>query len=234
MRMPSRHPRAELLFGSQVLPELLQVVLTSPETRFGWSDLNRVLAGANRDSLYRALGRAAELGLIKREPKGRYGVYSANTDSPLYRDVRRILSKLETRRSSGADGPESLSQLARDLQKLKVNNRNKLPAAALARILQFVDDFRSRRRTMQRQMISSKPAHTGSAVLDAYLAGVAEQLSNEAGLPAPAWVEDPDRFLPRWWIESDVPSARPTAVAQSPAAFRRRGIFVSERVLERA
>lgn len=234
MTMPNRQPNAELLFGSEVLPELLQVVLSVPDKRFGWKDLNTALAGANRDSLYRALGRAVELGVIKREPKGRYGVYSANTDSSLYRDLRRILPKLETRRSSGAYAPESLSDLARDLRKLKIKGQTKLPATASARILQFVDDFRSRRRTTQRQMLDKKPLHTGSALVDAYLAGVAEQLSSEVGLSAPSWIEDPDRFLRRWWIESDVPSARPTAFAQSPAAFRRRGIFVSERALERA
>jgi hypothetical protein len=232
--MPTRQPSADLLFGSEVLPQILQVVLNAPDQRFGWTDLSKSLAGANRDSLYRALGRAVELGVIKREPKGRYGVYSANTESPLYRDLRRLLTKLETRRHNGAYAPESIASLARDLRTLKIRSRTKLPAEASARILQFVDDFRSRRRTTKRDLLSRKPVATGSKLLDAYLAAVAEQLSSEAGLPPPAWVEDPDRFLRQWWIESDVPSARPTALAQSPTAFRRRGIFVSERALERA
>jgi len=232
--MPIRQPSADLLFGSEVLPQVLQVLLNAPDRRFGWVDLSRSLAGANRDSLYRALGRAVELGVVKREPKGRYGVYSANTDSPLYRDLRRLLAKLETRRHNGTYAPESIADLARDLRRTTIRSQTKLPGEANARILQFVDDFRSRRRTAQRDLLSRKPATTGSKLIDAYLAAVAEQLSTEAGLPAPAWVEDPDRFLQRWWIESDVPSARPTAVAQSPAAFRRRGIFVSERALERA
>jgi len=175
-----------------------------------------------------------ELGVIKREPKGRYGIYSANTDSPLYRDLRRVLTKLETRRYNGTYAPESVADLARDLRQLKIRSQTKLPAEATARILQFVDDFRSRRRSTQRQLLTRTPGLTGSALIDAYLAGAAEYLSNEVGLPAPVWVEDPDRFLRTWWIESDVPSARPTAVAQSPAAFRRRGIFVSEKALERA
>jgi hypothetical protein len=228
------NPRADLLFGSELLPQLLEVVLKSPRRRFGWTDLNRALAGVNRDSLYRALGRAVELGVIKREPKGRYGVYSANTGSPLYRDLRRLLSRLETRRHNGAYAPESLDELAAHLKRLKTKSQTDVPTEASALIFQFLDDFRSRRRNVQRQLMSEKPAATGKVVIDAYLAGVAEYLSNEAGLPAPPWVEDPDRFLTRWWIESDVPSARPTAMAQSPAAFRRRGIFVSERALERA
>jgi hypothetical protein len=226
-------PRADLLFGSEGLPELLEVVLNAPTKRFGWSDLNRDLAGMNPESLYRALGRAVELGVVRREPKGRYGLYSANTESPLYRDLRRLLSKVETRRRNRTYTPQSLVELARDLRSLKVG-QTELPDEAMALILQFVDDFRSRRRDQQRDLIGRKPGPTGSAVVNAYLAALAEHLSNEAGLSAPAWVDDPARFLKQWWIESDVPSARPTAMAQSPAAFRRRGIFISERALERA
>jgi hypothetical protein len=227
-------PRAHLLFGSEVLPELLEVVLGAPRRRFGWSELSRALADVNPESLYRALGRAVELGVIKREPKGRYGIYSANTDSPLYRDLRRTLSNLEVRRRSDTYAPESLADLANHLKRLKIKAQTALPNEAAGLILQFVDDFRSRRRNKQRQLISDKPATTGSPLIDAYLAALAEYLSNESGLAAPAWVEDPDRFLTRWWIESDVPSARPSALAQSPASFRRRGIFISERALERA
>ena len=152
--MSNRQPSAELLFGSEVLPELLQVLLNAPDKRFGWTDLNRSLAGANRDSLYRALGRAVELGVIKREPKGRYGIYSANTDSPLYRDLRRVLAKLETRRHNGTYAPESVADLARDLRQLKIQSQTKMPPEATARILQFVDDFRSRRRSTQRQLLA--------------------------------------------------------------------------------
>ncbi|SRR6266568_997249 len=232
--MPNRQPAADLLFGSEVLPGLLEVVLSAPEKRFGWTDLNRALAGVTRDSLYRALGRAVELGVIRREPKGRYGIYSANTESALYRDLRRLLTKLETRRHNRAYAPESLADLATAIKRLKIRSQTGMPTEASALILQFVDDFRSRRRATQRQLLIEKPGHVGSALVDAYLAGIAEHLSNEVGLPAPAWVEDRDRFLSQWWIESDVPSARPTAVAQSPAAFRRRGVFISERALERA
>ena len=151
-----------------------------------------------------------------------------------YRDLRRLLGKLDTRRHNASYAAESFTDLARDLRRLNVISQNQLPHDASALILQFVDDFRSRRRSVQRDLVSRRPPQTGSRLLDAYLAGLAEYLSNEVGVPVPAWVEDPDRFLREWWIESDVPSARPTAIAQSPAAFRRRGIFISERALERA
>jgi hypothetical protein len=230
----SKVPKAHLLFGSEVLPELLEVLFGAPKTRFGWSDLNRALAGVNPDSLYRALGRAVELGVVRREPKGRYGVYSANTDSPLYADLRRTLSKVEVRRRGGTYVPETLVDLAKRLKRLRINDRTAMSGKTPALMLQFMDDFRSRRRNDQRELIRDSPDHTGSSLIDAYLAALAEHLANEVGLGAPAWVEDPDRFLTKWWVESDVPSAGPTAFAQSPAAFRRRGIFISERALERA
>src|ERR1019366_4840746 len=98
------------------------------------SELSRALADVNPESLYRALGRAVELGVIKREPKGRYGIYSANTDSPLYRDLRRVLTKLETRRHNGTYAPESVADLAKDLRQLKIKSQTKMSAEATARI----------------------------------------------------------------------------------------------------
>jgi hypothetical protein len=53
------------------------------------------------------------------------------------------------------------------------------------------------------------------------------------GLERPAWAVEPERFLERFWFKSAVPSFRALAVAQSPAAFRRRGIFIDEGALQR-
>ncbi len=41
------------------------------------------------------------------------------------------------------------------------------------------------------------------------------------------------RFLERWWFPTDLPSVRATALVQSPAAFRRRGVFITEADLSR-
>jgi hypothetical protein len=43
----------------------------------------------------------------------------------------------------------------------------------------------------------------------------------------------PDRFLDRFWFVSDVPGFRAVSIAQAPAAFCRRGVFVPERSLHR-
>lgn len=226
-------PNARLLFGSELMPELLELLLRSPRRRFGWSDLHRELASPNPESLYRALNRAVELGVVRREAKGRYGLYSANPDSPLYADLKRLLANLRVRRPVGSYTPATLAEVGEELAARRWPAGVPLPAD-MGRVLdQFTDDFRGSRRRDKPRLIATPPDPTGHRRLDAYLAGLAEYLANDAGLPVPPWVEDPGRFLETWWIQADVPAARSTALAQSPAAFRRRGIFLSERALAR-
>ena len=53
------------------------------------------------------------------------------------------------------------------------------------------------------------------------------------GLERPAWSVRPGRFLDSFWFVSDVRGFRAVAIAQAPAAFRRRGVFIPERSLHR-
>src|ERR1700730_2961551 len=48
----------------------------------------------SRDSLYRALTRGQQLGLIRREAVGLAGAYRINTSSPLYPEVKLLIDKL--------------------------------------------------------------------------------------------------------------------------------------------
>jgi len=68
---------------------------------------------------------------------------------------------------------------------------------------------------------------------DAYLAALAEHLAFHHGLVRPAWSVDPRRFLGRMWFASEAPGLRATAIQQSPAAFRRRGLFIGATTLQR-
>lgn len=227
-------PKARLLFGSDLLPALLQLLLSHPDRQYGWKEIQENLAGPNPDSLYRAMDRALALGVIKRYPKGgRYGTYAADTSSAIYRDLKRLLDKLNLRPAAGTYEPVDLPALARLFKEDKPPD-GALGEQTLAWIHQFVDDFRASKRSVQRNLIKEEPAPTGSTVLDAYLAGLAEHLAAEARLPAPRWVNRPERFLGSWWIESDLPTSRPAALALSPAAFRRHGVFISDRALTRA
>jgi hypothetical protein len=81
--------------------------------------------------------------------------------------------------------------------------------------------------------IAARPRATGDRRYDAYLGALAEHLAAIHGLARPAWSVEPDRFLERFWFLSDVAGFRAISIAQAPAAFRRRGIFVPERSLHR-
>lgn len=101
-------------------------------------------------------------------------------------------------------------------------------------IREFLDEFALLPRTdLQARAISARPCLTGNRRHDAYLGALAEHLAAVRGLDRPAWAVEPERFLDRFWFPSDVPGFRALAIAQSPAAFRRRGIFIAQASLDR-
>ena len=75
---------------------------------------------------------------------------------------------------------------------------------------------------------------TESAMLDAYLAGMAEFLARRYGMPIPAWVFGPERWLHRPYFASTAASLRATLIIESPGEFRGRNIFVTANALDRA
>jgi len=81
--------------------------------------------------------------------------------------------------------------------------------------------------------LGEEPPLTGEPRHDAYLAALAEHYALRFGIDRPPWVTRPHRFLDRFWFPSDVVGFRAVAIAQSPAAFRRRGIFIAAGALER-
>jgi len=99
---------------------------------------------------------------------------------------------------------------------------------------EFLDEFSLRGDDRSRaQAIAEEPAATGDPRHDAYLGALAEHLATVHHLSRPAWSVEPERFLSRFWFVSDTPGFRAVAIAQAPAAFRRRGVFVPERSLHR-
>jgi hypothetical protein len=82
-------------------------------------------------------------------------------------------------------------------------------------------------------MIAERPELTGDCRFDAYLAALAEHLAVHDALPVPAWVEEPERFLEQWWFPTQFRSLHAIALVQSPASFRRRGIFVDQTEFQR-
>jgi hypothetical protein len=83
------------------------------------------------------------------------------------------------------------------------------------------------------ELVSDPPAGVGDRRVDALLAGIAEYLAVTRDFPCPAWTQDEDRFLERFWFVSKVPGFRAVALAQTPISLKRRGIFWPERSLQR-
>jgi hypothetical protein len=81
--------------------------------------------------------------------------------------------------------------------------------------------------------ITEAPDPTGDARRDAYLGALGEHLALRHGVPRPEWTCGPERFLDTFWFVSSVRGFRALAVAQSPAAFRRRGIMIVPSSLDR-
>lgn len=101
-------------------------------------------------------------------------------------------------------------------------------------VREFLDEFALRADdTSRARSILVRPELTGDPRYDAYLGALAEHLAGAHGLERPPWSIEPSRFLSRFWFVSDVPGFRAVSVAQAPASFRRRGVFIPERSLHR-
>ncbi len=92
---------------------------------------------------------------------------------------------------------------------------------------EFLDSFYVEQDKLRRiAMLTEEPPPLSDATENAYLAGVAEHLALRYGLGVPPWVHGPSRFLKRAFFPSGLESLKAMLIAQSPAAFRRRLIFV--------
>ena len=101
-------------------------------------------------------------------------------------------------------------------------------------VREFLDEFALRGDDHARMAaIEERPESTGDLRHDAYLGALAEHLAAVHHLDRPDWAVEQDRFLDSFWFVSDIAGFRATAIAQAPAAFRRRGVFVPERSLHR-
>ena len=99
---------------------------------------------------------------------------------------------------------------------------------------EFLDEFALGAGDRARaEAIAETPPATGDPRYDAYLGALAEHLAAVHQLERPAWSIEPERFLERFWFVSEVPGFRAISIAQAPAAFRRRGVFIPERSLHR-
>jgi hypothetical protein len=100
----------------------------------------------------------------------------------------------------------------------------------------FLDQFYLERRA---GMLTEEPMRLANKVeegnvADAYLAAAAVALARLIPVDPPAWAWQEDRKLRKPWFASPGPAIRATLLAESPAPFRERNLFVSANALSRA
>jgi hypothetical protein len=100
-----------------------------------------------------------------------------------------------------------------------------------AAILEFLDTFHA--------YPELRPAAVGDrpepidALHDAYVSAVAEHLCRLYALPVPEWTESHGNGLSEPFFAGGLESLKGVLLAESPTAFRRRLLFVSENALSR-
>jgi hypothetical protein len=100
-------------------------------------------------------------------------------------------------------------------------------------VRELLDEFAVRGRDELRlRALADEPARVDPHV-DAYLGALAEHLARTHGLEIPAWALTPERTLDHMWFPGVARGFRPTALRESPVAFRRRGIFIARGALTR-
>lgn len=104
-------------------------------------------------------------------------------------------------------------------------------------ILQVLDDYERARRAggtaRAAALFAEAPPPTGDCRVDAAQAALAEHLARRDGWTPPRWAFTDDRYAQPWWFVSGLVSWHATALVQSPAAFRKRGVFITDRALDR-
>lgn len=94
---------------------------------------------------------------------------------------------------------------------------------------EFMDEFYMHEDEM-RDSTREEPGKL-DPVKDAYLAALAEHLSTQYGLPYPSWASCPDRFLHEPFFAGGLENLKAILLVESPAAFRRRMIFIDRDAL---
>lgn len=100
-------------------------------------------------------------------------------------------------------------------------------------VRELLDEFALRGRDdLRAAALADEPVRVDPHV-DAYLGALAEHLARTCGSLVPTWALSESRTLDHMWFPGVAPGFRPTALRESPVAFRRRGIFVARGALSR-
>ena len=91
--------------------------------------------------------------------------------------------------------------------------------------------FHGLQREAQERALQERVPLTGTR-WDALLAAVVEHVAARHGLPAPEWVNEPERFLRDTWVLPEARTIRRNALMFAPAAFLRHGAVPDPRDLD--
>lgn len=82
-------------------------------------------------------------------------------------------------------------------------------------------------------MLAEAPTMGARPQWHLFVVALAEHLAFHAELPAPTWTSDREQLLPAFWwpVHGELASQRASAMAWSPASFRRRRILIDGREL---
>ena len=104
-------------------------------------------------------------------------------------------------------------------------------------IVQMLDDYTSVLRHDGLEAAAAlwavEPMATGDSRVDAAFAALAEYLARRDGWLVPHWARAPEREALPWWFVTNLRGLHPRALVESPASFRRRGVFITTDALER-
>jgi transcriptional regulator with XRE-family HTH domain len=100
-----------------------------------------------------------------------------------------------------------------------------------ARLRAFLDQL-ARHPEQQGPATLRRPAPSGSPVLDTLLAGVAEKICDDAGLPRPTWARAVPA-LPEPWANPGTPAMQEAIAAATPRQLAKRGMRIDEASLWR-
>lgn len=85
---------ASALFGGETFAKVLTALMEQPGAVLTASQIAAKTGINSKDSLYRALNRGMQVGLIQRHFVGHAGAYEINTSSPIYPEMKVLLDKL--------------------------------------------------------------------------------------------------------------------------------------------
>lgn len=162
--------------------------------------------------------------------------YESGARTPTVATLERLLDACEhdldmQARPRVRRGAASLEQLAPTIAEDIERDRER---DALRLLFGFADDFRGSSRAGMVSLIREVPPPTGDARFDAALAGTAEFFARESAIPAPRWVEEPNRFVEPWWFATSRHAFDAYTLAHTPAVFARHGVFIAREVFDRA